>query len=294
MRGIARSPSHRPAVLLLALPLLFSAVLAIGVQIQPDLIKDGGPISITLSNVTDGYTLNMTLVAAFAPLPGISWLNFTNWDYPFALNGGKVTVRGQNVERITLIVRSGSTIKSAPPTPGTGDITVELPIDIPESVYHDFRIGYEVHNTSAPLMIALVQQGRKTGSMDAILTPSIIGVKEGNLTVKILANGTLQGSKEIRILETLPLPTPTEGNATATQTPASSPSATPPPGTSPTTSPPPRTSVPTPPASPPATTTPVSPPASPASPEGGFPWIVVYVAFIIIVAILADYLILKD
>ncbi|MDD1664045.1 MAG: hypothetical protein LUQ32_01710 [Methanomicrobiales archaeon] len=284
MRGIARSPSPRPAALLLALPFLISAVLGIGVQIQPDIIQDGGPISITLSNVTDGYNLNTTLAAAFAPVPGVSWLNFTNWNYPFALDGGMVTVRGQNVNRITLIVRAGGVIKGAPPKPGTGDVTVELPMDFPPSLFHDFRIGYEVHNASAPLMFTLVQQGTKAGPEDAVLTPSIIGVKEGNLTVKILTNGTLQGSKEIRIRESVPLPTPTEGNTTVTP----SPSPTPPRTTLPVTTPP--TPVPSPSVSPPVAPSPLPLP----SPEGPSPWIIVYIAVIIIVTILADYIILKD
>jgi len=284
MRGIARFPAPLPAAVLLALPLLISAVLGIGVQIQPDSIQEGSPISITLSNVTDGLYLNTTLTAAFPPAPGISWLNFTNWNYPFALRGGTVMVSGQNVNRITLLVRVGSMIKGAPPKPGTGNITVEIPMDILPSVYHDFRIGYEVHNASAPLIFTLVQQGAKAGPEDAVLTPSVIGVGDGNLTVKILTNGTLQASKEIRILKTAPLPTPAPGNTTVTLSPAPTPSPT----TLPATPPPPP--VRSPPPGPSVAPSPVPAP-SPGSPS---PWIIGFIATVIIIALVADYLLLKD
>jgi hypothetical protein len=284
MRGLARSPVTRPAAALLAIPFLISAVLGIGVQIQPDTIQEGSPISITLSNVTDGYHLNTTLTATFPPASRVSWLNFTNWYYPFALEGGLVTVTGQNVNRITLLVRVGSTLKGAPPKPGTGNITVELPMDLLPSLYHDFRIGYEVHDISAPLMFTLVQQGTKVGPEDAVLTPSIIGVGEGNLTVMILTNGTLEDRKEIRVLESAPLPTPTAEITTGTQSPTPTVSSTTPPVT---TTPAP---VPSPSVSPPVTPTPLPAP----SPESSFPWIIIYVAVIIIVTIVADYFIMKD
>jgi hypothetical protein len=284
MRGIARSPSPRPAAVLLVLPFLISAVLGIGVQIQPDIIQDGGPISITLSNVTDGYNLDTTLVATFPVSKGSSWFNITNWNYPFNLEGGMVKVSGQNVNRLTLLVRVGSIIKGAPPKPGTGNITVELPMDFLPSVYYDFRIGYEVHNASAPHMITLVQQGTKAGPEDAVLTPSIIGVNEGNLTVKILTNGILQGSKEIRIQESVPLPTPIEGNTTITRSPVPTPPETPLPVTTHST-----------PVSSPSVSPPVAPSPLPLpSPEGLSPWIIVYAAVIIIVTVLADYILLKD
>ena len=276
--------AHEAAALVLAVPLILSAVLGVGVQIQPDTIQDGSPISIALSNVTDGYTLRTTLVATFPVSKGSSWFNITNWNYPFALEGGSVTVSGQNVNRITLLVRVGNIIQGAPPKPGTGNITVELPMDFLPSVYHDFRIGYEVHNASAPLVFTLVQQGTKVGPEDADLTPSVIGVEEGNLTVEILANGTLQGSKEIRIQNAVPPPPSTGVNTTAALSPTPTPSAeTPPVTTRPVT-------VPSPSVSPPVTSSPLPPPSS----ESPFPWIIVFAAVIIIVAIFADYIIMKD
>ena len=80
MSGTARSPLPRLAAVLLALPLIFSAALGIGVLIQPDSIVEGGQISITLSNVTDGSVLNTTLVSSFPAASSTSWFNITNWN----------------------------------------------------------------------------------------------------------------------------------------------------------------------------------------------------------------------
>jgi hypothetical protein len=286
MRGSARYPVERTLALLVALPFIISSVLGIGVQVQPDTIQEGGQISIALSNVTDGYTLNTTLTAAFPPASRTSWLNFTNWYYPFTLEGGGVTVSGQNVNRITLLVRVGSTLRGVPPKPGTGNITVELPMDLLPSLYHDFRIEYEVHNTSAPLVFTLVQQGTKVGPEDALLTPSITGIGEGNLAVMILTNGTLEGSKEIRIQESAPLPTPTAENTEVTLSPTPTSSPTPPPVTT-TTAP-----VPSPSASPPVTPTPTPSPAP--SSESPVLLIIGFAAVIILIAIIADYFLLRD
>lgn len=274
----------RAAVLLLALPLLISGVLGISVLIEPDAIQDGGPISISLSNVSDGSLLNITLTAGFSPSRGNSWLNFTNWNYPFALQGGRVTVSGRNVERITLYVQAGNTLKSAPPKGGTGIVALEIPLDIQPVMYHDFRIGYEVHNETMPVVLTLIQQGTKAGAeRDAVLTPSIVGVGDGNLTVEVFANQILQDEGEIRV-QIAPLPTPAPENTTATPTPVRTTTVTTPPA------PTPARSTPSPSPSAPATTTPVPAP----SPEGPFPWVVVFAAAIVVISLIADYFIMKD
>ena len=280
---MARCSAPRASAVLLAIPLIFSVVLGIGVVIQPDTIQDGSPISISLSNVTDGSILNVTLSAAFFPVPGTSWLNLTNWNYPFALDVGEVRVAARNVNQLTLLVRAGGTVRTSRET-GAGTISTGIPMDFLPVMYHDFRIGYEVHNASAPLMFTLVQQGTKVGPDDVVLTPSIIGAGEGNLTVHILTNGTLQASKVIRILKTAPLPTPAPGNTTVTLSPIPTPSPT----TLPATPPPPP--VRSPPPGPSVAPSPVPAP-SPGSPS---PWIIGFIATVIIIALVADYLILKD
>jgi hypothetical protein len=272
-------------LILLALPLLFPAVLGIGVQIQPDTMEDRNPISISVSNVTDGYNLNISLTARFIPDQNTSWLNYTDWNYPFALGGGGVTVSGRNVNQLTLLVRTGSTLKTRRET-GTGNITMGVPMDFPAVIYHDFRIGYEVHSPGAPLILTLTQQGTKAGPEDAVITPIILGIEEGNLTVEVLANDTLQARKEIQILKTAPLPTTTvEANATASPSPAPT---TSPPTTRPATT----RSTPKPSPSPSPSVTPS--PVPPATPEGISPWILGYITLIILIALVADYLLLKD
>lgn len=283
MRGIARFPAPRPAAVLLALPLLFSAVLGIGVQIQPDTIMEGSQISITLSNITDGYALNTTLVSTFPAGSSTSWFNVTNWRYPFTLQKGNVTVVGGNVNRIMLLVRAGSTLRKAEGT-GTGNILVGLPMDILTGVYYDYRILYEVHNSTAPIIITLIQQGSKVGTDDSVSTPSIYGAGGGNLTLKVLVNGTLEGSQLIRVGKIAPTPVTTPQVTTGTQPPTPPTLSTTVPGTSlPTT---PYPVVQTPSLTPTPTTTP--------GPAGTSPWIIGYVALIIIITILADYFIMKD
>jgi hypothetical protein len=283
MRGITRSPHPRSAAVLLAIPLIFSAVLGIGVQIQPDAIVEGSQISLTLFNVTDGCTLNTTLVSTFPPASSPSWLNVTNWRYDFSLQKGHITVVGGNVNRIRLLAQAGSTLRMAEDT-GTGDIIVGLPLDILTGVYYDYRILYEVHNSTAPITITLIQQGSKVGTDDSVSTPSIYGAGGGNLSLEVLVNDTLEGSQVVRVGNpaTIPPTTPpvTQGPQPPTPPPVSG---TVPGATLPATP------------NPPVQTPSVSPtPLATPGPEGLSPWIIGSAAVIIIVTILADYFIMKD
>ena len=285
---------YRAVSVLFVLPLLFAAVLGIGVLIQPVSVMDGNPISVSLTNITDGYSLGTTLTATFPPTTSTSWFNITNWKYSFALQSGNLTVTGKNVNRIMLLVRSGTTFHMAEDT-GTGVITVSLPTDILPGVYYDYRILYEVHNASAPVSISLTQQGSKTGPDDSVSIPVIYGANGGNLAVEVRANGTLEGSQGILVGSTPVLPsTPTQGTTV--------PAGSPPPTVSVTatgTMPPATTT-------PPVTTTPVQapsiettttvPPATtPVPGPGGIaPFIIGFAVVVIILAILADYFIMRD
>jgi hypothetical protein len=283
MRGITRSPHPRSAAVLLAIPFLVSAVLGIGVQIQPDAIVEGSQISLTLSNVTDDYTLNTTLVSTFPPASSPSWFNVTNWRYDFSLQKGQITVVGGNVNRIRLLAQAGSTLRMAEDT-GAGNIVVELPMDILTGVYYDYRILYEVHNSTAPITITLIQQGSKVGTDDSVSTPAIYGADGGNLSLEVLANGTLEGSQVVRVGNPGTIPATTPPITQGPQPPTSSPV----PGTVP------GTTLPATP-SPPVQTPPLTPsPVTTPGPEDLAPWITGYGAVIIIVTLLADYFIMKD
>jgi hypothetical protein len=287
MRRVSGTPVLPSAALLLALPLLFSAALAVGVQIEPAAISEGNPVSVTLLNFTDGYVLNTTLIFAFQPSSSGSWVNITNWKNAFALTGGDVTVTGENVNRITLLVRAGSSLKSAPPKPGTGTISLTLPLDFPAEIYYDYRIQYEVHNASRPLTFTLTQEGIKAGPDDSTFTPSIFGVREGTLTVEILANGTLQASRVINVTQVLPATIPSPGTTTATPPPSPAPTTVP-------AIPTPETTVPATMNTPVQTPSPTAAPAPVAGPEAPSPGILGFATVIVIIAIIADYILLKD
>jgi hypothetical protein len=295
----------RALLLLLLLPLILTAVLGIEVIIEPDAIMDGGLVAISLSNVTDGYSLNITLTATFPPAQGTSWLNITDWNYPFALQRGKVMVRGRNVNRITFLTWAGGTLKTSRET-GAGNVNAEIPLDIQPGLFNDFLIGYEVHNASNPLTISLVQQGIKMGPVEeAIISPTLMGIGEGNLSVQVSADGILVGGKEIPVLSEVPLPVPME-NTTATPASETVPPATEPSETTPAS--PASTPPPAPPAtllsgpetpSPPPASTPPAPPAAPLpgleTPSGGpSPFIIIFGAAIIVITLISDYLLLKD
>jgi len=283
MRGITRSPHPRSAAVLLAIPFLISAVLGIGVQIQPDTIVDGNPFSLTLTNITDGYTLNTTLVSTFPPASSTSWFNVTNWRYDFSLQKGHITVIGGNVNRIRLLAQAGSTLRMAEDT-GAGNIIVGLPLDILTGVYYDYRILYEIHNSTAPIMITLIQQGNKVGTDDSVSTPSIYGAGGGNLSLVVLVNGTLEASQVVRVGNPATIPPTTPPITQGPQPP------TPPPVSTTVTG----TTLPATPSHPVQTPS-VSPtPLATPGPEGLSPWIIGSAAVIIIVTILADYFIMKD
>ena len=289
MRGEARSPARSMAVALAAVPLLISAVLAIGVQVQPGNITDGSQISISLSNVTDGYILNTTVIAGFTPVTSPSWFNITNWRYSFGLGNGNVTVIGQNVNRIRLLVRAGTSLRTAENT-GTGNIYLAIPMDILPELYYDYRVLYEVHDPDLPITLAVIQQGSKAGPDESQFDPSIYGVKEGNLTVEESTNGILQASRVIRVgvFPETPVPTTAVPGGTRSPTPTT-------PETTVSGTPTPASPRPTAPRSPPPTTP--SPTSSPA-PEGGLggPALVLlgFVAVIVIIAVVADYFLLRD
>ena len=281
------------------------------VAIEPAGIVDGDQLSITLLNVTDGTLLNTTLTAAFQPVPGVTWLNITNWNYPFALTQGKVTVSAGNANQVVFLVRAGGTYLMRRDT-GTGNITLDIPLDLQPLTIHDFRIGYEIHNAKAPLVFTLVQQGVKVGEeTDANLTPSLAGLGEGKVTVAVLANGTFQGGKEIQVFGAgSPLPTAPQVIETTTPSPVPTETATVLPETTPPEPAPPETPppAPTPPEATPAGTTPpparpsppqvtpaTTPPAAPLAGETGpSPFVLGYAAIIILVAVIADYILLKD
>jgi hypothetical protein len=296
------------ALLLLVIPLLITAVPGMEVAVQPESIVDQDYITVSLINVTDGTLLNTSLTTTFRPVPGVTWLNTSNWNYPFALNRGRVAVSAGNANQIVFLVRAGGTYLMRRVT-GTGNITIEIPLDLQPLTSHDFNIGYEIHDPKAPLVFTLVQQGYKAGTeSNANLTPSLKGIGEGNITVAVLANGTLQGGGEIRVFGTAPPPpTPPQVNDTATPTPAptspettpsgttpsetTSPAPTPPEETPAGTTPPPAT--PRPPQVTPATTPPAAAPA-PAGESGPSPLIIAYAAIIVLIAVIADYILLKD
>jgi hypothetical protein len=311
---MAGSPAPRACAFLLAVPLLFAAVLGIGALVGPDTIEDGNPITISVSGVTDGYILNTTLTATYLPSPGVEWLNLTNWKYPFALGNGSVMVRGQNVNLLTLLVQTGGTVRTGRDT-GTGNITKEIFLDVPAATTQDIRIAYKVHKASDPMVFTVFQHGTKAGTAEeALLTPSITGISEGDLSVQVLANDTLLASKEIRVLGAAPPPVPTTEVTVIAPSPSpaqpapalieatpslpapipsESPSSSPSPTPVPATPQPPATTRPlpvrTPPHSPAATPSP-----GPASPGTPFPWIMGYAAVIIVIAPIADYLFMKD
>jgi hypothetical protein len=289
MRGEARSPARSIALALVAVPFLISAVLAIGVQVQPGNITDGSQISISLSNVTDGYDLNTTVIASFTPVTSPSWFNITNWRYSFGLGKGNVTVIGQNVNRIRLLVRAGTTIRTAENT-GTGTIYLAIPMDILPDLYYDYRVLYEVHDPNLPVTLAVIQQGSKAGPDESQFDPSIFGVNEGNLTVEASSNGILESSRVIRVGAFPETPVPTTAVPGETPSPTLATPKTTVSGTPTLTSPRPTASTPS---------TPTTPsPASTPAPEGGIggPALAVlgFVAVIVIITVVADYFLLKD
>jgi hypothetical protein len=290
MRGIPGSPGKRALVLLLVLPVLASAVLGNGVLIQPDTIVDGNQFSFILTGIPDGNSINATLVATFPAASPTSWFNITNWKYDFSLQKGNIAVIGGNVNRIILLVRVGSTFRMAEDT-GAGNIRVEIPMDILSDVYHDYRIMYEVHNSSVPVSITIIQAGSKVGPEDSASTPFIAGAGGGNLYLEVLVNGALEGSQAIRVNHPSALPTNTPQITTVPQPTSQTPSPSPPtisvtvPGTTFPVIP-----------NPPAQTTLVPPTLLPTQgPEGGAsPWIIGYASLVIVITILADYYLLKD
>jgi hypothetical protein len=302
---MASRSAFRALLVLIALPLLIAVAPGASAVIGPGAIADQGSIYLNLSNVTNGTVLNTTVTAVFAPAPGVTWLNLTNWNYPFALQAGRLGVSGQNVNRLTLFVRTGGASLTGVRT-GAGNISVEIPADIQPFTFYDFRIGYEIHNPNAPLAFTLYQRGTKAGPVtEGNLTPSVIGVGEGNLTVSVLANGTSVGSRVIPVLKAVPVTAPAPVNATtpppenttttAPETPSSpqsttAPSAPPTPAmATPSTSPLPTATIPAVTATPPAV-----PAAAPAEATGPSPFIIGFAAIIVIGAAIADYLLLKD
>ncbi|HMA05193.1 MAG TPA: hypothetical protein VKO45_04625 [Methanomicrobiales archaeon] len=291
------SSARVAALLILSLVVLMvPPVLGFEATIEPATIQDRNPISINLSGVTDGVSLNVTLTATFTPPPGVAWLNLTNWNYPFALQGGRMIAGGRNVNEMTFLVREGNTFMTQRGS-GAGTITVEIPLDVQPMATTDFSIAYKLHDNTEPVTLTLVQQGSKKGlEQDAVLTPSILGIVEGNLSVQVRFNGTLVGARDIQVLEEAPLPPTPEVNVTATpmSTPVSTATSTPTPSHVPTT---PATTQTT---SPPVATKPVTtPPATevpvPDTPSAGpSPFILAYGAVIVIIALLADYYLLKD
>lgn len=286
---MARYTPKRALLLLVFLPLVIFPVLGAEVAIGPPGIGDRDPISITITNVSDGSLLNTTLTASFYPVEGVTWLNLTSWNYPFTLGEGRVVLAGRNVNQLILLVRAGSGIRMRRES-GTGAINLEIPQDFQPSTFHDFRIGYEVHNASEPMSFTLIQRGTKVGTeTDVVLTPTIIGITEGDLTVEVLVNGTLVNRTGIRVVKPAPPATPAPVNTTAAPTMAPTEAPTQPATTPPTPTPPPAT--PTPRQTTPVTTTPPAPVVPSAGPS---PFILVYAAIIIIIAVIADYLLMKD
>lgn len=299
------------ALVLVALPFLVPAVLGMGVVTGPESIVEGGAITVSLTNVTNGTRLNTTLTASFPPAEGITWFNLSGWNYPFALQKGMGVVSGQNVNQIVFLIRTGNTYLMRRVT-GTGNIAVEIPLEFQPATVYDFRIGYEVHSAKDPLVFTLIQEGFKAGTeTDANLTPSLAGIGNGDVKVSVFGNGTFQGGKEIQVSLTAPLPTPRPVDSTMTPSETPSPVEKPPgttqpemlpPGTTPPSTTPPVTApaaetppgtTPSPARVSPVVTTPVATQA-PAGGAGPSPFVLVYAGIIIITAVVGDYLLLKD
>jgi len=261
MSGRARSPASLPAVLLILLPLIITPALCTDIEIRPEAITPGSPISIGLYNVTDGAGLNITVTSSFLPPAPTSWCNFTNWRYSFALQNGNVTVRGENTNRIQLLVRTGGTFRMTEKT-GTGDITVSFPLEYLPEMYYDFRILYEAHDAKAPVRLSVMHQGNKNGAEESVSTPNVFGISEGNLTVRVLEAGKFLGSGEIRVSQTVPVTTTSPETPAPTAT--SGPEETPSPATTATTAP--GTTVRTPPATRAPAPDPAGPPPGPPRP----------------------------
>ncbi|HTY53154.1 MAG TPA: hypothetical protein VMB35_08160 [Methanomicrobiales archaeon] len=297
MSGRARFPVSLTAAALLAFPLVVSAALGAGMQVQPAAIGDGSPISLSFANVTDGDVLAVTLAASFHAPSSPAWFNVTNWRYAFGIQGGNITVTGTNVNRVMLLSREGTTIRRAENT-GTGNIQVMLPVEIQPGVYYDYRVLYEVHASGDPVSITIVQQGTKAGADDSSSTPSIFGVGEGNLTISSTDNGIPVGMAQVLVGSNLPVPVPENTTATTpgvpetTGTPGAS-------GTPPASLTPPAVTATGPPTTvmvtaAPAGQTPAPGPVDTQPPGWFFTMITGFALVIIVISVIADYLIMRD
>lgn len=196
----------RLLAVVLGLIAVIAPIAAATVTISPDTIQENTPITVSVKDLPDGSTF-MIRVEASIPLDssGKYSLSTNNLQMPFALSGGQIDIRAENVGTANFSARMGGRAVTIFGDAENGVVTINQPGDIPQGLITYITLEGTGAGGAGAVTTAMDLSGRKTGATSADVTFTVNGFGSGSVNVKAYVDGSL--------VATVPAETPTTTTA---------------------------------------------------------------------------------
>jgi len=192
----------RLLAVILGLIAVVAPIAAATVTIAPDTIQEGTPITVSVKGLPDESTF-MIRVEASIPLDssGKYSLSTNNLQMPFALTGGQIDIRAENVKTANFSARMGGRAVTIFGDAENGIVTINQPGDIPQGLITYITLEGSGADGAGAVTSSMDLSGKKVGATDADVTFTVNGFGSGNVNVKVYVDGSL--------VATVPASTPT-------------------------------------------------------------------------------------
>lgn len=211
----------RLLAVILGLIAVVAPIAAATVTIAPDTIQEGTPVTVSVKNLQDNSTF-MIRVEASVPLDGDGKysLSTNNLQIPFALNGGKIDIRAENVKTANFSARMGGRAVTIFGDATDGIVTINQPGDIPQGLITYITLEGSGASGSEAVTTAMDLSGKKVGPTDADVTFTVNGFGSGSVNVKVYVDGSLVATVPASTPTTTTVPGGSSSGGETTTTPA--------------------------------------------------------------------------
>jgi hypothetical protein len=211
----------RLLAVILGLIAVVAPIAAATVTIAPDTIQEGTPVTVSVKNLQDNSTF-MIRVEASVPLDGDGKysLSTNNLQIPFALNGGKIDIRAENVKTANFSARMGGRAVTIFGDAENGIVTINQPGDIPQGLITYITLEGSGADGAGAVTSSMDLSGKKVGATDADVTFTVNGFGSGSVNVKVYVDGSLVATVPASTPTTTTVPGGSSSGGETTTTPA--------------------------------------------------------------------------
>jgi hypothetical protein len=188
-----------------------NSTIGASVSLTPDTVTEGENLTLAITNLVNGSLVNLTISSTdLHPTSSLLTYQLDNFDMPFALNNGTLTVNGTNLIWVNLSITKGSTItveRYENPF-GSGNVSVSESRDIESGLYTSIHLSGSIRDSDSPCSISLSFNGTKDGDDNTTRNFTVQGASSGNISFLMRVNSTVPLNKTIQVTETHPDITP--------------------------------------------------------------------------------------